>query len=174
MGGYMKIKIGIFLIVLFLFAIIGIPNLSQSVGNWKEYQRVNTLNATLREQQQTINQKKSRILNNVNAELGYNSGDPAVVTSAVEKINGVVIKKIVAKRWDKGKEETIATLEKSNEVEQLPKNIDILEYTIKTTQKQIPSTVLAIEKLKLDYEKLTLMVPNGLLHIRIRFYGGGS
>lgn len=122
---------------------------------------------------QEIDREKSQILNDVNAETGVNLGDAVLITNAISQIKGITIQKIVASKQTNGKDQIIATLDKIKDVGQLSQDIEVLEYTLKTKPNRVASSLIALEKLKLD-EKVTILVPNGILIVRVLFYGGSA
>lgn len=170
----MKITIGIFLFTTFLFMTLGLPNLKLSLGIVKEYKMMVQETKKLRTDKQQIFQKKSGILNALNAAGGLNYADPVSVTNAIAGIKTITISKIVAIKREGEEEHTIATLYRAEDVGKLSKDLDILEYSLQTAPEQMVGTVMALEALHLDFEKIMLLAPNGNLSIRVRMFGGDT
>lgn len=169
----MKIKVVAIVLGFILFFKIGIPSLTIAQKTIKEYKRVTNVTKTMKGRLQEIDREKSQILNDVNAETGVNLGDAVLITNAISQIKGITIQKIVASKQTNGKDQIIATLDKIKDVGQLSQDIEVLEYTLKTKPNRVASSLIALEKLKLD-EKVTILVPNGMLIVRVLFYGGSA
>lgn len=149
------------------------PSLIKAQETMKEYKRVTNVTETMKGRLQEIDRKKSQLFNDVNAETGMNLGDAVSITKAISEIQGITIQKIVASKQVNGKEERIATLDHTEDIGQISQDIEVLTYTIKTKPNHVVSSLLALEKLKLD-EKVTILVPNGILLVRVLFYGGSA
>lgn len=172
-----KVKTGTLIFVVILFLLFGIPNTMRSAQLLKEYRVATKQTDQLREQQMKVDRQKSQIINKYNTKPGSFMGgeDMVSVTNAIADIPNITITKIVAmNKSGTGQEEIRATLNQAKEVESLSETTDVLEYTIKTKAKHMSSTILKIEELNLDYDRMTLVVPNSSIVLRILFDGGDS